>query len=154
MRKLRLFACACCRRVEHLTSFPEFVHVIKVAEQYADGTATAAELRASKQTAEWTFQSQNAPGIHYRRADRAVVELSEEWWGGYFHPVESTRRVGSYARRAAEHDWTRREFLPEPAFATYPPTHNELMDHIRRCEERDAAEEAEDIRFNAIEATH
>jgi hypothetical protein len=154
-RKLRLFGCACCRRVEHLTSIPEFIRTIDVVEQFADGKAAAWEMRATGRRAEQTFASQHAPGIHYRRADTATVWLSEEWWGTYFHPIESTRRVADAARQAAARDFTRRDFLPEPelAFATYPPTHDELMDYLRRSKERGDAEHTEDAQFGAIEAT-
>lgn len=44
-RKLRLFACACCREIRHL--LPEGPHrrLIEVAEAHADGLVSAAELR-------------------------------------------------------------------------------------------------------------
>src|SRR5439155_20641114 len=53
-RKLRLFACACCRRVWH--------HVceggrrtVEAAERYADGGATVAELATARQAARPEF---------------------------------------------------------------------------------------------------
>jgi hypothetical protein len=48
-RKLRLFACACCRRVwDHLWSGNISQAAILTAERYADGLATAEELDASR----------------------------------------------------------------------------------------------------------
>src|SRR5262249_55962533 len=36
-RKLRLFACACCHRVDHLLTDPTIRKVLDAAERYADG---------------------------------------------------------------------------------------------------------------------
>lgn len=41
-RKLRLFACACCRRIEHIMKGWDYL--IELAERYADGEATPEEL--------------------------------------------------------------------------------------------------------------
>jgi hypothetical protein len=50
-RKLRLFACACIRRVLHLptvqTVYAESLRGVETAEKYADGQATAEELAAA-----------------------------------------------------------------------------------------------------------
>ncbi len=46
-RKFRLFSCACCRRIWHLLSDNPSRWVVKVAEAYADGMATADEMNAA-----------------------------------------------------------------------------------------------------------
>jgi len=46
-RKLRLFACACYWRVRHLLPDPRAQFGIEVAEDFADGRATAADLEES-----------------------------------------------------------------------------------------------------------
>jgi hypothetical protein len=46
-RKLRLFACACCRRIWHLLVHDRSRNGIEVAEKYADGVAKDEELDAA-----------------------------------------------------------------------------------------------------------
>jgi len=47
-RKLRLFACACCRRFIHLLTGKETRRALEVSESIADGVARFTELAAAK----------------------------------------------------------------------------------------------------------
>jgi hypothetical protein len=54
-RKLRLLACACCRRISYLLPDHEHGKAIKVNERYADGLATRKEMTSARQAAEDAF---------------------------------------------------------------------------------------------------
>jgi len=50
-RKLRLFACACCRSIWHLLPEPEGRSAVEVAERFAEGLASQEELADARQAA-------------------------------------------------------------------------------------------------------
>jgi len=50
-RKLRLFACACCRRIGHLIRDPSCRQAVAMAEAFAEGLLSDAELEAVRATA-------------------------------------------------------------------------------------------------------
>jgi hypothetical protein len=50
-RRLRLFACACCRQVWHLLADEDSRQAVAVAERYADGRASGAKLDAAWRSA-------------------------------------------------------------------------------------------------------
>jgi hypothetical protein len=61
-RKLRLFACACCRRLGPLLRDPRSRHAVEVAERCADGEATEDE-RIAAWTAARAVASSSSSGL-------------------------------------------------------------------------------------------
>ena len=51
-RKVRLFMCACCRRIWDLFKDERCRHAVEIAERYADGLASDAEIREAQEVAD------------------------------------------------------------------------------------------------------
>jgi len=60
-RKLRLWACACVRRVWHLVTVPASRAAVELAERFADGLATGRELKAAWKAADAVVKKMLAP---------------------------------------------------------------------------------------------
>jgi hypothetical protein len=88
-RKLRLWACACVRRIWHLLEDVHSRHAVEVAERFSDATATFSDLK----TAQWeAFQAAKAiatppdAGAYYqvwlrlRAANSATGTSDEDAW--------------------------------------------------------------------------
>jgi hypothetical protein len=78
-RKLRLFACACCRRIWHLLSDERSRQAVEVTERVADGLASPIELEAAQADARNAIPGRNpsrgaSPGTRAWRV--AVVNHS------------------------------------------------------------------------------
>ena len=71
-RKLRLFACACCRRLWPLLTDVRYRQAVEVAERFADQQATAKDLHRARRNAE-VVRAAVTPGYVGTRMSRAYA---------------------------------------------------------------------------------
>ncbi len=101
-RKLRLFACACCRRVWPALSDERCRRAVEVREEYEDGMASAFELAAAQDAARAAWQELRHPLLDTMHAE-SLPEAAPAWAAsavlhaanGNYYPVPH------YAARAA-----------------------------------------------------
>jgi hypothetical protein len=94
-RKMRLFACACCRGVWPAFTDPRSRRSIEVAEQFADGLIDRPELRATHAQAEAAWSLESLAGIASTPVARIAAEAAalESW------PVHAAlAAAGSYVQ--------------------------------------------------------
>jgi hypothetical protein len=130
-RKLRLFGCACCRRLWHLLTREEVRAAVEVAERYADGLADVEELRRAWSAvrkalsvaplrSRWeaaltaalhaTTPSRFSPELATVPARAAACALGDDprEWGSFY----SSENVGCPRERAAQCELLRDLFVP------------------------------------------
>src|SRR5262249_29695557 len=78
-RKLRLFACACCRRIWHLLTDGRSRTAVTVAEQFSEGAVTAQQLLEAELAAQ-----AGAEGAYFAIREEAAAKaaaegLPEDW---------------------------------------------------------------------------
>jgi hypothetical protein len=75
-RKLRLFACACCRRIWHLTSDERGWRAVEAAEKYADGQVSEEEMGKWSEAA-WLSFDEHLPYLQTRVFNLAANNAAE-----------------------------------------------------------------------------
>jgi hypothetical protein len=123
-RKLRLFACACCRRLwTMMVDGSRSCAAVEAAERFADGSCSEGELRAARAGAnrsvtEWEqWVPYESADLGSLEAARAAVEATEVGWlrkqRAAWHAATAT------AARAEQAAWTSPWELPEAAEADW-----------------------------------
>jgi hypothetical protein len=109
-RKLRLFACACCRRIWDLIGNPDSRYAVEVSERYADGRASEVDLRGA--LAQAVRRSGEASSAAYFAANRNPAESVSTACGAALEAAalaatQEARATASEAadRRAAWNDF-------------------------------------------------
>jgi hypothetical protein len=141
-RKLRLFACACCRRI-----FDRFPHrlkqsrrVVEVAEQYADGLTDEVMLVLARDAKCPCTSAARRGGAQAARAAivEAVMAAPKETTGGRVPSSEAARK--SQERERAVQAALLRDFFGNPFRRTY-----KVSSSVLAWQERTVAKLASDI---------
>lgn len=92
-RKLRLYACACARRVRHLLADPCLDQIVNLSERYSDGQVTRVELLpATDAAAERWFMF---------RAAAAEAAWATSWARSFTRAADAAARAAGAAEAAA-----------------------------------------------------
>jgi hypothetical protein len=97
--ELRLFACACCRRVWHLLIDGRSRRAVEVAERYARGKAGVAEMRRARWRAEEAeHEAQQAEYVAEAVAGFCYTERYCVVQARYYAAIAATRAVADNLR--------------------------------------------------------
>lgn len=108
-RKLRLFCCACVRRLWRLLTDERSRQAVEAVERYFDGAATVEEIdEAVHRAAAATW---GRPNVALEEAANAAYRTAGDLRG----PVQDAREVSEHAARAAGWEPCASELDPEPS---------------------------------------
>ena len=149
-RKLRLFACACCRRVEHLLSQPGFIRAVETAEEFADGEVGADETRIASEYVLSYYHSESINDDRQSIADLAAYAASAVDYLDDFPSGVASHCISAAVQAAWKLARSRAEGLVvEPQ--SYPASLEDAKEFIRSIELMNDAVDAEATPFEAQE---
>jgi hypothetical protein len=101
-RKLRLFACACFRQIWELIEVDEYHNLVEIAERFADGLASAADLSvAHGEAIEWC--NEGLPCGDDDAFAGAVETVQSAWRFVQAHLQHNYHELNRAQQRAAKH---------------------------------------------------
>jgi hypothetical protein len=98
-RKLRLFACACCRRIWPLLTDGRSRQAVEVAERFADGRADADELAAANESARQAALEIQGPNPDVSKDPPPLLRPALAAWAASARP-RLVDRAGIFAAKA------------------------------------------------------
>jgi hypothetical protein len=101
-RKLRLFGCACVRRVWRLLRDPRSRRAVEVAELYVDGLASSAELRDAEREAKAVSVEAERQAKNARTTKDPAAARSSAAWAAWCVALPSVWSAGCSAPSGAE----------------------------------------------------
>jgi hypothetical protein len=97
-RKLRLFACACCRHFQDWVDDEPFLDAVASAEQFSDGQGTKAALKRARQSVRAVRHrlptEQGQPNVEWVALWLAEVTASENAFGKVAHEIQRLESEG------------------------------------------------------------
>jgi hypothetical protein len=125
-RKLRLFACACCRQVWDRLVEQASRRAVTTAEDFADGLASDDELEEARLRAGWAEKWSGQPDA----ADAAAWAASQET--GILWVITTARRTASVSQAALMRDIFGNLFHPISLDPTWLTWHDGLLVSMAR----------------------